>query len=147
MPGYTQNSIKVFLGDFIYNIKDRMYLVDLLKPIIPEVNLVKYKLKNQPVELVLNENESELNEKSVEFDVEEKLLLKDKDSLLTSISNKKFLEGYNSDDKEMLASVYNGSCSSCYTNLPAQALVDAQKGVELIECPSCSIFLYFDEDR
>ncbi len=95
----------------------------------------------------LNENESELNEKSVEFDVEEKLLLKDKDSLLTSISNKKFLEGYNSDDKEMLASVYNGSCSSCYTNLPAQALVDAQKGVELIECPSCSIFLYFDEDR
>ena len=47
----------------------------------------------------------------------------------------------------MLASVYNGSCSSCYTNLPAQALVDAQKGVELIECPSCSIFLYFDEDR
>ena len=49
--------------------------------------------------------------------------------------------------KEILTNIYNGSCSSCYTYLPAQALVDAKKGMELIECPSCSIFLYFDEDR
>ena len=95
----------------------------------------------------LNDNESELNKKSVEFSVEEKLLLKDKNGLLSSISDKKFLQGYEDQDKEMLASIYNGSCSSCYTNLPAQALVDAKKGMELIECPSCSIFLYFDEDR
>ena len=95
----------------------------------------------------LNDNESELNEKSIEFSVEEKLLLKDKNGLLSSISDKKFLQGYEDQDKEMLASIYNGSCSSCYTNLPAQALVDARKGMELIECPSCSIFLYFDEDR
>jgi len=95
----------------------------------------------------LNDNESELNEKSIEFSVEEKLLLKDKNGLLLSISDKKFLQGYEDKDKEMLASIYNGSCSSCYTNLPAQALVDAKKGMELIECPSCSIFLYFDEDR
>ena len=27
-----------------------------------------------------------------------------------------------------------------------KALVDAKKGMELIECPSCSIFLYFDEE-
>ena len=95
----------------------------------------------------LNENESELQEKSVEFDVEEKLLLKDKKGLLSSISNQKFLLGYEDESKEMLASIYNGSCSSCYTNLPAQALVDAKKAVELVECPSCSIFLYFDEER
>ena len=95
----------------------------------------------------LNDNESELSEKSIEFSVEEKLLLKDKNGLLSSISDKKFLQGYEDQDKEMLASIYNGSCSSCYTNLPAQALVDAKKGMELIECPSCSIFLYFDEDR
>ena len=94
-----------------------------------------------------NDNESELNEKSIEFSVEEKLLLKDKNGLLSSISDKKFLQGYEDQDKEMLASIYNGSCSSCYTNLPAQALVDSKKGMELIECPSCSIFLYFDEDR
>jgi len=95
----------------------------------------------------LNDNESELQEKSIEFDVEEKLLLRDKNKLLSSISNKKFLQGYEDQSKEMLASIYNGSCSSCYSNLPAQALVDAKKGIELIECPSCSIFLYLDEDK
>ena len=95
----------------------------------------------------LNNNESELQEKSVEFSIEEKLLLKDKDGLLLSISDKKFLQGYKDQVKEILGSIYNGSCSSCYTNLPAQALVDAKKGIVLIECPSCSIFLYFDEDK
>ena len=95
----------------------------------------------------LNINESDLKEKSIEFGIEEKLLLKDKKTILSSIDNKVFISDYEDKDKEILANIYNGSCSSCYTNLPAQSLVDAQKGTSLITCPSCSIFLYFDEDN
>ena len=93
----------------------------------------------------LNENESELHEKSVEFDVEEKLLLKDKNSLLSNIVDKDFIDSYENDEGELIAPVYNGSCSSCYTSLPAQTLLDIRKGLRLIRCPNCSIFLYSDE--
>jgi predicted nucleic acid-binding Zn-ribbon protein len=95
----------------------------------------------------LDINESNLKEKSVEFSIEEKLLLKDKNTILSSIDNKVFMSDYEDKDKEILANIYNGSCSSCYTSLPAQSLVDAKKGSSLITCPSCSIFLYFDEDN
>ena len=94
----------------------------------------------------LNINESDLKEKSAEFNIEEKLLLKDKKNVLSSISDKNFISDYKDEDKEILANIYNGSCSGCYTNLPAQTLVDAKKGTSLITCPNCSIFLYFDEE-
>ena len=94
----------------------------------------------------LENNQKELKEKSVEFSVEEKLLLKDKESLLAKISDKDFILSYEDKDKELLASIYNGSCSSCYTSLPDQTLVDVRKGLSLIACPSCSIYLYSDEE-
>ena len=49
----------------------------------------------------LEVNEEELKEKSVEFSVEEKLLLKDKESLLSKINNKDFISSYQDEDKEM----------------------------------------------
>ena len=93
----------------------------------------------------LTNNEQELQEKSTEFSVEEKLLLKDRKNILSNIKDKNFIDSYQSDEKELITSVYNGSCSSCYTSLPAQTLVDVNKGSSLIPCPSCSIFLYSDE--
>ena len=120
-----------------------------IEEIIEDLNNLKIECNDKIANLntKLNNNESELQETSIEFSVEEKLLLKNKKDLLSSISNKKFLQGYEDKDKEMLATIYNGSCSNCNTHLPAQALVDANKGIELIVCPSCSIFLYFDEDK
>ena len=94
----------------------------------------------------LENNQEELNEKSIEFSVEEKLLLKDKKNLLSKIEDKEFIQDYEDKGQEILASVYNGSCSSCYTNLPAQTLVDVRKGLSLIACPSCSIYLYSDKE-
>ena len=95
----------------------------------------------------LTADESELQETNVEFSVEEKLLLKNKKELLSSITNREFLFSYNEGDKELLTYIYNGSCNSCYTNLPAQILVDAKKGLELVSCPTCSIFLYSENDK
>ena len=53
---------------------------------------------------------------------------------------------YKEDNESVVASVYNGSCGSCFYSLPAQSLQDAKKG-KLITCPNCSIYLYFDEDN
>ena len=100
----------------------------------------------QDISSKLEINEEELKEKSVKFGVEEKLLLKDKESLLSKINDKDFISNYQDKDKELIASIYNGSCNSCYTSLPAQTLVDVKKGLSLVSCPNCSIFLYFDEE-
>jgi len=115
--------------------------VDDLKNSIEE-----FSQKIEELSSKLEVNEEELKEKSVEFSVEEKLLLKDKESLLSKINDKDFISSYQDEDKEMVASIYSGSCSSCYTSLPAQTLVDIKKGLSLIACPSCSIYLYFDEE-
>ena len=102
-----------------------------------KVNSITEKLQN---------NEKELKEKSVEFSVEEKLLLKDKNSLLGKIKDRDFISNYKDKGIDILGSIYNGSCNSCYTSLPAQTLVDIQKGLSLILCPACSILLYSDEN-
>jgi len=52
---------------------------------------------------------------------------------------------YKEDNESLVAAVYNGSCGSCFNSLPAQSLQDTKNG-KLITCPSCSIYLYFDED-
>ena len=51
--------LKVFIGNINYKSEFRTFLVDLLKPIIPEVNLIKYQLTIPPVELIQNYSESE----------------------------------------------------------------------------------------
>ena len=91
-------------------------------------------------------NENELKEKSLEFSIEEKLLEKDKKKVMSEIADSLFLDKYKEDNESVVASVYNGSCGSCFYSLPAQSLQDAKKG-KLITCPNCSIYLYFDEDN
>ena len=49
-------SLKVFIGKFHYEKKDRMHLVDLLKPIVPELSLSKYGIKYLPLEIVKDLN-------------------------------------------------------------------------------------------
>ena len=94
----------------------------------------------------INDNENELKEKSLEFSIEEKLLEKDKKKVMSEIADSLFLDKYKEDNESVVASVYNGSCGSCFYSLPAQSLQDAKKG-KLITCPNCSIYLYFDEDN
>ena len=103
---------------------------------------------NKEIDLLsekINQNESELKEKSVEFSIEEKLLEKDKKKVMSEIADSLFLDKYKEDNESLVAAVYNGSCGSCFNSLPAQSLQDTKNG-KLITCPSCSIYLYFDED-
>ena len=67
----------------------------------------------------IDDNEKELNEKSVEFSIEEKLLEKDKTKLMSEISNNRFLEQYKEDNESLVTAVYSGSCGTCFFTLPA----------------------------
>ena len=98
-------------------------LHNLIKECDEKINFIAEKL---------DVNESDLNDKSVEFNIEEKILLKDKQNILSKISDKNFIADYEDKDREILANIYNGSCSSCYTSLPAQSLVDAKKRTRFI---------------
>ena len=51
--------LKVFIGNFTYKSEFRTLLVDLLKPIIPEIDLGKYQLTSPPVEIIPNHDESD----------------------------------------------------------------------------------------
>ena len=101
---------------------------------------------NTSIEEMNTSNEKELNEKSVEFSIEEKLLEKDKKKVMSEIADSLFLDKYKEDNESLVAAVFNGSCGSCFYNLPAQSLEDTKSG-KLITCPNCSIYLYFDEEN
>ena len=131
--------------------KENDELTDKILDIEEKINDLKesiddYTEKVKVVSEKLESNEKELQDKSVEYSVEEKLLIKDKKVLLEKIKDKDFIENYKEKGVEILASIYSGSCSSCYTSLPAQTLVDIKKGLNLVSCPACSIFLYYDEN-
>jgi|TARA_B110001454_G_scaffold205187_1_gene214570 hypothetical protein len=122
--------------------------VDDINGSIEDMNTSNEDINNNIDSLIerIDNNEKELNEKSVEFSIEEKLLKKDKTKLISGISNSRFVEKYKEDNESLVNAVYSGSCGTCFNNLPAQSLEDT-KGGKLITCPSCSIYLYFDEDN
>jgi len=122
--------------------------VDVINDSIQDMNTSNEEI-NKKIDLLIEKidnNEKELNEKSVEFSIEEKLLEKDKNKIISEISNNRFLEQYKEDNESLVTAVYSGSCGTCFNSLPAQSLEDTKRG-KLITCPSCSIYLYFDEDN
>jgi len=122
--------------------------VNIINNSIDDMNTSNEEINSQIDSLIekIENNEKELNEKSVEFSIEEKLLEKDKNKLMSEISNDRFLEQYKEDNESLVTAVYSGSCGTCFFTLPAQSLEDTKSG-KLITCPSCSIYLYFDEEN
>jgi hypothetical protein len=122
--------------------------VDDINGSIEDMNTSNEDINNNIDSLIekIDNNEKELNEKNIEFSIEEKLLEKDKTKLISKISNSRFVEKYKEDNDSLVNAVYSGSCGTCFNSLPAQSLEDTKDG-KLITCPTCSIYLYFDEDN
>ena len=59
---------------------------------------------------------------------------------MSEIADSLFLDKYKEDNESVVAAVYNGSCGSCFYNLPAQSLQDTKKG-KLITC-QIVLFIY-----
>ena len=105
--------------------------------------------KNKPLMDELSDkisiNKDELKEKMLETEKEEQLLNKNKEKLISQISDDMIYKTYSKlYDKygQGMSQILRKSCSHCYTQLPPQTLVEIEYDKKIITCPSCSVFLY-----
>ena len=92
----------------------------------------------------ISKNQEILSTEMAHTDKEEQLLVKNIDQYTNKVDDR-YLGQYNklfNKYGQGMARVLRNSCSNCYTQLPAQMLVEIEHDKKLITCPSCSVFLY-----
>lgn len=97
----------------------------------------------------ITKNEETLSSEMASTDKEEQLLLKNRDNLTKKVDSNyigQYTKLFNKYGQGM-ASIVRRSCNSCYTQLPAQTLVEIEYDKKIITCPSCSVFLYHKNDN
>ena len=97
-------------------------------------------------------DQKKLNEANSSIESEEKQLEKGKKDLISLLqSDKNLIEMY--DDKKVeysglaFAPVNRNCCGECYSSLPPQLIIDIEEQDKLVSCPSCSIFLYIEDEN
>ena len=45
-----------------------------------------------------------------------------------------------------IISIVSNACGACYTQLPRQTVIEVKESSEVISCPNCSTYLFFDEE-
>jgi len=104
-------------------------------------------LKNLASEIT--KNEKELSTEMAHTDKEEQLLLKNINGLNKKVDSNylgQYTKLFNKYGQGM-AHIVRKSCNSCYTQLPAQTLVEIEYDKKIITCPSCSVFLYHKTEQ
>ena len=97
----------------------------------------------------ITKNEEELSTEMAHTDKEEQVLLKNIDILNKKVEPN-YLGAYNklfNKYGQGMAHIVRKSCNSCYTQLPAQTLVEIEYDKKIITCPSCSVFLYHKTEQ
>jgi len=97
----------------------------------------------------INKTEKILSSEMANTDKEEQVLLKNKDKMIKKVDSNylgEYTKLFNKYGQGM-ASIVRQSCNSCYTQLPAQTLVEIEYDKKIITCPSCSVFLYHKTEQ
>ena len=99
----------------------------------------------------LSLNQARLDEANSLIESEEKQLEEGKQDLITLLqSDKSLIQLYNDKKEEYsglaFASVNRNCCGECYSSLPPQLIIDIEQQEKLVSCPSCSIFLYIEDE-
>jgi len=155
-------------NDQIYSVKNNKEYEALLKEMdflkseneTVENSLVDSKSKKEKIEITIDDTSKSLEELSVKLDSnneelkvisastdqEEKKLNKNKNKLLKEIKNKNFISSYLEGNQSFkLAALSRDACSSCFSSLPPQFILNVKKMKELFPCPSCGINLFWEE--
>ena len=45
-----------------------------------------------------------------------------------------------------ITSIVSNACGSCYTQLPKQTIIEVKDSSDVISCPNCSTYLFFDDE-
>ena len=136
------------------------YIKNQNQEVIDKINQIDQKItdsqetkKNTEEKIEFTENnltkaQEELKIASESSMQEEQDLASKKTKILSKIADKDFLVKYeDSSSHSIVESMSRGSCNNCYSSLPAQLGFDIQKGEELVSCPDCGIYLYYDENE
>ncbi len=96
---------------------------------------------------LLESNKIELNLAMDETQSEKSKLEKNRNNLFNSIEPIK-LQAYEiirqNRDGAGMESIIGNACGGCYSQLPPQTVIEIKKSIEIINCPSCSIMLFWD---
>ena len=100
----------------------------------------------------LSTNQKRLDEANLLIESEEKDLLKQKKNLTGLLGDDQSLEAAYNDKKDeydglAFASINRNCCGNCYSSLPPQLIIDIESQEKLVSCPSCSIFLYIEDEN
>jgi len=100
----------------------------------------------------LSVNEEKLSKANSLIESEETQLKDQKKDLIGLLKNdESLIDLYNSKKEEYsglaFGSVNRNCCGNCYSSLPPQSIIDINEQDKLVPCPSCSIFLYIEDEN
>ena len=80
---------------------------------------------------------------------EESDLNKNRIKIVDQIDNK-LVSTYNrlrkTKDGLGIVNIMSNACGACYTQLPRQTIIEVKNSIDVISCPNCSTYLFFDEE-
>ena len=98
---------------------------------------------------MLDEKNTELHSTMSKTEEEESNLNKDRITVVDKIEER-FVSTYNrlrkTKDGLGVMNILSNACGACYTQLPRQTVIEVKESIEIISCPNCSIYLFFDEE-
>lgn len=98
---------------------------------------------------MLDEKNTELHSTMSKTEEEESNLNKDRITVVDKIEER-FVSTYNrlrkTKDGLGVMNIFSNACGACYTQLPRQTVIEVKESIEIISCPNCSIYLFFDEE-
>ena len=98
---------------------------------------------------MLDEKNTELQSTMSKTEEEESNLNKDRITVVDKIEER-FVSTYNrlrkTKDGLGVMNILSNACGACYTQLPRQTVIEVKESIEIISCPNCSTYLFFDEE-
>ena len=98
---------------------------------------------------MLDEKNTELQSTMSKTEQEESNLNKDRITVVDKIEER-FVSTYNrlrkTKDGLGVMNILSNACGACYTQLPRQTVIEVKESIEIISCPNCSTYLFFDEE-
>ena len=137
------------LKELIKTSEDKVIELEEEKEIIND-NKENYASEIEDFQKALDEKNAELNTAISNTEKEESELNKFRLEVVDTI-DPKFLGTYNRLRKAKnglgITNLCSDACGVCFTQLPKQTVIEVKEGINIVSCPTCSIYLFFEEEE
>ncbi len=120
-----------------------------------EKNQLEEKIKSDELKITSSKEELEMNKLELEdamshSQTEEKDLGMKREGLIKQIDDS-YIQNYeklrSAREGVAVATISRNACGSCYNHLPPQLVIEVKQNDSLKLCPSCSVFLYWEDEE